>query len=123
MPCVEAALSRNADLLLVHHGIFWGRRSGSLGSFGALVRAYVSADLNLYAAHLALDAHPEVQQRRIGATSGTHCRRDVRTGEWDSHRRAGQRAARDEVRLSGRSLPAECGDDAAGTGARAAHQP
>ncbi len=23
-PCVDAALSQGADLLLVHHGIFWG---------------------------------------------------------------------------------------------------
>ncbi len=73
MPCVEAALSRNADLLLVHHGIFWGPPQRIAGSFGALVRAYVSADLNLYAAHLALDAHPEVGNnvelaRRLGLT-------------------------------------------------------
>jgi dinuclear metal center YbgI/SA1388 family protein len=73
MPCVEAALSRNADLLLVHHGIFWGPPQRIAGSFGALVRTYIGADLNLYAAHLALDAHPEVGNnvelaRRLGLT-------------------------------------------------------
>ena len=26
-PCLEAALQQNADLLLVHHGIFWAGRS------------------------------------------------------------------------------------------------
>lgn len=58
--CVEAALSHGADLLLVHHGIFWGPPQRIAGSYGALVRASVAAGLNLYAAHLALDAHPEV---------------------------------------------------------------
>jgi dinuclear metal center YbgI/SA1388 family protein len=72
-PCVEAALTRGADLLLVHHGIFWGPPQRIAGSFGALVRAYLNADLNLYAAHLALDAHPEVGNnaelaRRLGLT-------------------------------------------------------
>jgi dinuclear metal center YbgI/SA1388 family protein len=72
-PCVEAALSRGADLLLVHHGIFWGPPQRIAGSYGALVRAYLTAGLNLYAAHLALDAHPEVGNnvelaRRLGLT-------------------------------------------------------
>lgn len=70
-PCLEAALARGADLLLVHHGIFWGGPRCIAGSFGRLVRAYLTADLNLYAAHLALDAHPEVGNnaelaRRLG---------------------------------------------------------
>ena len=72
-PCVEAALRRGADLLLVHHGIFWGPPQRIAGSYGALVRAYLTAGLNLYAAHLALDAHPEVGNnvelaRRLGLT-------------------------------------------------------
>lgn len=73
IPCVEAALARGAELLLVHHGIFWGPPQRLVGSYGALVRAYLSAELNLYAAHLALDAHPEVGNnaelaRRLGLT-------------------------------------------------------
>jgi len=58
-PCVEAAIERGADLLLVHHGIFWGDTQRLSGAFGRRVRRIVMADLNLYAAHLALDAHPE----------------------------------------------------------------
>ena len=57
-PCVQAALDRSADLMLVHHGIFWGGAKPLVGSYGRLVRAFVEHDLNLYAAHLALDAHP-----------------------------------------------------------------
>lgn len=70
-PCVEAALAQGADLLLVHHGIFWGGPQKLSGSFGKLVRTYIQADLNLYAAHLALDAHQEIGNnaelaRRLG---------------------------------------------------------
>ena len=73
LPCLEAALSSGADMVLVHHGIFWGPPQRIAGSFGQLVRAYISSDVNLYAAHLALDAHPEVGNnaelaRRLGLT-------------------------------------------------------
>lgn len=71
LPCVEAALLQGADLMLVHHGVFWGGAKPLAGGFGRLVRAYLAANLNLYAAHLALDAHPEVGNnvelaRRLG---------------------------------------------------------
>jgi dinuclear metal center YbgI/SA1388 family protein len=76
LPCVEHALSLGADLLLVHHGVFWGPPQRIVGSFGALIRAYIAADLNLYAAHLALDAHPIVGNNaelahRLGLTVET----------------------------------------------------
>lgn len=71
LPCLEAALSHGADMLLVHHGIFWGPPQLLCGSYGRLVRSYFEAEINLYAAHLALDAHPEVGNnaelaRRLG---------------------------------------------------------
>jgi dinuclear metal center YbgI/SA1388 family protein len=59
LPCVEAAIADRADLLLVHHGIFWGPARRLAGGYGRLVRRLVESELNLYAAHLALDAHPE----------------------------------------------------------------
>ena len=70
-PCVDAALVQGADLLLVHHGIFWGPPKPLRGSYARLVRTMFDANLNLYAAHLALDAHPEVGNnaelaRRLG---------------------------------------------------------
>jgi dinuclear metal center YbgI/SA1388 family protein len=71
LPCLEAALAAGADMLLVHHGIFWGTPQLLAGSYGRLVRSYFEAEINLYAAHLALDAHPEVGNnaelaRRLG---------------------------------------------------------
>ena len=58
-PCVHAAIERGADLLLVHHGILWGDARPLAGSYGQLVRTFIENDLNLYAAHLPLDAHPQ----------------------------------------------------------------
>ena len=60
MPCVEAALQHGADMMLVHHGIFWGPTQPLRGQHGRLVRALMTSELNLYAAHLALDAHQVV---------------------------------------------------------------
>lgn len=59
-PCVDAALAQGADMMIVHHGIFWGAARRLTGSYGRLVRSMMEANLNLYAAHLALDAHPEL---------------------------------------------------------------
>ena len=58
-PCVHAALERDADLLLVHHGVLWGDARPLVGSYGQLMRTFIENDLNLYAAHLPLDAHPQ----------------------------------------------------------------
>ena len=60
MPCIEAALKVNAQMLIVHHGIFWGAQELIRGAFGHKVRRLLSTNLSLYAAHLALDAHPEL---------------------------------------------------------------
>jgi len=57
----EAARERGAQMVLVHHGLFWTseellidrRQKGRL-------KALFDADLSLVAFHLALDAHPEI---------------------------------------------------------------
>lgn len=59
-PVVDRALQRGADLLLVHHGIFWGKEQMMNGHYGRLIKSFMQNDLSLYAAHLVLDAHPEV---------------------------------------------------------------
>lgn len=55
---IDGALAAGADLLIVHHGLFWGEPRRLVGAFGHKVRRLLTADLNLYAAHLALDLHP-----------------------------------------------------------------
>jgi dinuclear metal center YbgI/SA1388 family protein len=57
----ERAGELGAQLVLVHHGLFWDRDSRVIGPElkGRLV-ALFDADLTLTAYHLALDAHPEL---------------------------------------------------------------
>ena len=62
---LEAAAAYGADLHLVHHGLFWGDPQRLIGPLGARVRTLMKADLNLYAVHLALDAHPQVGNNAV----------------------------------------------------------
>lgn len=61
--CLEAivlAAGKGCDLLVVHHGLFWGAPIRIRGVHFRRLRALLRADMALYAAHLPLDAHPEV---------------------------------------------------------------
>ncbi|UFA49711.1 Nif3-like dinuclear metal center hexameric protein [Deinococcus radiophilus] len=57
---LQAAADAGADLLLVHHGLFWGKPLPLSGPHGQRVRLAMEAGLNLYASHLPLDHHREV---------------------------------------------------------------
>ncbi len=58
---IEAAIAAQADTIFVHHGLFWkgqdGRVTGWMKQRLALLLAH---DINLFAYHLPLDAHPEL---------------------------------------------------------------
>jgi dinuclear metal center YbgI/SA1388 family protein len=56
---IEAAILRKADALLVHHGWFWKAEDGRITGFRKQRMARLLAhDINLFAYHLPLDAHP-----------------------------------------------------------------
>ncbi len=58
---VDVAVERGADALLVHHGYFWKGESPCVtGMKKRRLGALLSADINLLAYHLPLDAHPEL---------------------------------------------------------------
>jgi dinuclear metal center YbgI/SA1388 family protein len=57
---IEAATAAGADLLIVHHGWFWGRPLAITGMQARRVAACFAHGLSLYATHLPLDAHPVV---------------------------------------------------------------
>jgi dinuclear metal center YbgI/SA1388 family protein len=57
---IEAAAARRADLLLVHHGLFWGGFQPLTGVYGQRVAALIHHGIALYSAHLPLDSHLEV---------------------------------------------------------------
>ncbi|MCP5195604.1 MAG: Nif3-like dinuclear metal center hexameric protein [Gammaproteobacteria bacterium] len=58
---LEAAIARNADAVLVHHGYFWkGENPCIVGMKQRRLATLLRHDLNLIAYHLPLDAHPEL---------------------------------------------------------------
>lgn len=63
---IQKAIAWGADGLVVHHGIFWKHQGARTitGGWGERVKLCVKNDLNLFAYHLPLDAHPEVGNAR-----------------------------------------------------------
>ena len=57
---IGAAAERGADLLLVHHGLFWGGLEPLTGRAYRRVAALVRHGIALYSAHIPLDRHPDV---------------------------------------------------------------
>jgi len=81
----EAAAALSADLLLVHHGLFWGRGVTPLTDRSyRRVRRLITADVALYSAHLPLDAHPEVGNN-IELARGIGLNVDGRFGEYEGN--------------------------------------
>ena len=54
---IRGAIDAGANLLVVHHGLFWGGLLPLTGTHLERVRALLEHDVALYAAHLPLDAH------------------------------------------------------------------
>jgi dinuclear metal center YbgI/SA1388 family protein len=58
---LEAAVADGAQAVIVHHGYFWrGEDPRLVGTRRRRIGILVANDLNLYAFHLPLDAHPEI---------------------------------------------------------------
>lgn len=56
----QQAAANGADMLIVHHGLFWGRPEPVTGMHRDRVKFLLDHDISLYASHLPLDAHREV---------------------------------------------------------------
>jgi dinuclear metal center YbgI/SA1388 family protein len=54
---VTGAVEARAQLLVVHHGMFWGGLQPFTGIRHAQIRALATHDVAVYAAHLPLDVH------------------------------------------------------------------
>jgi dinuclear metal center YbgI/SA1388 family protein len=73
----EQARAESAELVLVHHGLFWGSGPGPIDrALARRLRPLFEADMSLVAYHLPLDAHPEVGNnallaRELGAVRPT----------------------------------------------------
>jgi dinuclear metal center YbgI/SA1388 family protein len=62
---IREAVAAGADLLLVHHGLFWDGNRPVTGRRFRRLRALLEAGVALYSAHLPLDVHDEVGNNAV----------------------------------------------------------
>src|SRR5881296_2603102 len=86
---VGMAAEQGADLLLVHHGLFWGGLKPLTGPGYRRAAGLIGRGIALYSAHLPLDLHPEVGNnpvlaRRLGVSPRGEFGEEygVRIGVW-----------------------------------------
>lgn len=57
----EKAISEKADAIIVHHGIIWNfERPLYKGGYRERIKLLLTNNINLFAYHLPLDAHPQI---------------------------------------------------------------
>src|SRR5262249_11347752 len=72
---IDNAVAGGADMMIVHHGLFWSHQAPITGATYRRLAALIKSDLSLYSSHIPLDAHPEVGNnhvlaRQLGLTVG-----------------------------------------------------
>jgi dinuclear metal center YbgI/SA1388 family protein len=73
---VNLAISGQADLLIVHHGLFWSPSHPWTGRKYELLRRLIENGLAVYSSHLPLDLHPRLgNNARLCAALGLKKRR------------------------------------------------
>ena len=78
---IEAAIDLQVDAIFVHHGLFWRGQDGRVtGWMKERLRLLLAHDINLFAYHLPLDAHPEL---------GNNAQLGLRLG-WEAQGRFGE---------------------------------
>ncbi len=80
---IDAAIAAKADAIFVHHGLFWRGQDGRItGWMKQRVARLLAHDINLYAYHLPLDAHPALgNNAQLGQALGLQA--DARFGDQD----------------------------------------
>ena len=80
---IEAAIQQQADAIFVHHGLFWRGQDGRVvGWMKQRLALLLKHDINLFAYHLPLDAHPELgNNAQLGFKLGLEA--SARFGEQD----------------------------------------
>jgi dinuclear metal center YbgI/SA1388 family protein len=80
---IDAAITRNADAILVHHGFFWKSEPDVItGMKQRRIKALLDHNINLYAYHLPLDIHPELgNNAQLASRLGITLRRGLEP--WD----------------------------------------
>ncbi|WP_409517244.1 Nif3-like dinuclear metal center hexameric protein [Diaphorobacter sp.] len=80
---IEAAIAARADAIFVHHGLFWRGMDGRItGWMKQRIQLLLAHDVNLFAYHLPLDAHPTLgNNAQLGRVLGLGA--DARFGDQD----------------------------------------
>ncbi len=60
LPVIEKAIAAGADLLVVHHGMFWQGVRMFTGAQYRKVKLAMDAGLAIYSSHIPLDIHPVI---------------------------------------------------------------
>jgi len=55
---IAGAVEAGANLMLVHHGMFWGGAQSIVGAAYERMRLLITHNVAVYSSHLPLDAHP-----------------------------------------------------------------
>lgn len=78
---IDAAIAVQADTIFVHHGLFWRGHDGRItGWLRQRIAPLLAHNINLFAYHLPLDAHPELgNNAQLGRQLGLQT--DGRFGE------------------------------------------
>lgn len=62
---IKEAIKNHCEMIIVHHGLFWGKERVITGTFKEKIKMLLENDINLCAWHLPLDAHPEIGNNAI----------------------------------------------------------
>ena len=57
---IDLAIAARADLLLVHHGLFWTPRQPWTATNYRIIQRLLESNLAIYSSHLPLDLHPKL---------------------------------------------------------------
>jgi dinuclear metal center YbgI/SA1388 family protein len=114
---IQGAIEADANLLLVHHGVFWGGVQPIVGKAYDRLARLIENDIAVYASHLPLDRHPELGNNALLARAlgleptgefaryktisvGVRGEADVPTEELVNRARAFARAEGGDVRIT-----------------------
>ena len=62
---IDGAITCGANLLVVHHGLFWGRAQPLRGPVYERFRRLLAHDVAVYSSHLPLDLHPTLGNNHL----------------------------------------------------------
>ena len=62
---IDMAIEAGAQMMIAHHGLFWGRVEPVTGPLRSRLASLLRAQVSLYVSHLPLDAHSEVGNNAV----------------------------------------------------------